>query len=144
MENYDPKFNKESGKSWETVQIEAKHETSLSGSIIKLLQLLHATYFYCILQSIKSIMKSWRVLLLEHVTSYVMDSVVDLENFLQEAAEGLIWRLGDNDPGDPGVNSREALLRMMGHLAEVRSRQFGTDELFTPLQEVNYILNTNV
>ncbi len=81
-------------------------------------------------------MRSWRVLLLEHVTSYVMDSVVDLENFLQEAEEGLVWRTGEND--DSGSNnSREALLRMMGHLAEVRSRQSGTDALFAPLQEVN-------
>lgn len=81
-------------------------------------------------------MRSWRVLLLEHVTSYVMDSVVDLENFLQEAEEGLVWRTGEND--DSGNNnSREALLRMMGHLAEVRSRQSGTDALFAPLQEVS-------
>lgn len=81
-------------------------------------------------------MRSWRILLLEHVTNYVMDSVVDLETFLQEAEEGLVWRTGENENGD-AHNGREALLRMMGHLAEVRSRQSGTDALFTPLQEVN-------
>lgn len=80
-------------------------------------------------------MRSWRVLLLEHVTNYVMDSVCDLETFLQEAEEGLVWRTGENENGD-AHNGREALLRMMGHLAEVRSRQSGTDALFAPLQEV--------
>lgn len=64
-----------------------------------------------------------------------MDSVVDLETFLQEAEEGLIWRSGENEM-DGGSNGREALLRMMGHLAEVRSRQSGTDALFAPLREV--------
>ncbi len=81
-------------------------------------------------------MRSWRVLLLEHVTNYVMDSVVDLETFLQEAEEGLVWRTGENEHGDAHSNGRDALLRMMGHLAEVRSRQSGTDALFAPLQEV--------
>ena len=92
-------------------------------------------------QSIKCIMRSWRVLLLEHVTHYVMDSVVDLETFLQEAEEGLVWRTGENDNAVDGAqNSREALLRMMGHLAEVRSRQSGTDALFAPLQEAAELL----
>jgi hypothetical protein len=83
-------------------------------------------------------MRSWRVLLLEHVTNYVMDSVCDLETFLQEAEEGLVWRTGENENGD-SHNGREALLRMMGHLAEVRSRQSGTDALFAPLQEVGFL-----
>lgn len=78
--------------------------------------------------------------MLDHVTNYVMDSVVDLENFLQEAEEGLVWRTGENDDFDGGQNSREALLRMMGHLAEVRSRQAGTDALFAPLQEVVHFI----
>lgn len=66
-----------------------------------------------------------------------MDSVVDLETFLQEAEEGLVWRTGESETtGNDAHNGREALLRMMGHLAEVRSRQSGTDALFSPLQEV--------
>ena len=90
-------------------------------------------------------MRSWRTLLLEHVTNYVMDSVVDLETFLQQAEEGLVWRTDENESvgneaqavQEGGVNNnREALLAMMGHLAEVRSRQSGTDALFAPLQEV--------
>ncbi len=80
-------------------------------------------------------MKSWRALLLDHITCYVMDNVVDLENFLQEAAEGLVWKVIENDQADER-NSRETLLRMMGHLAEVRSRQSVADDLFGPLQEV--------
>ena len=77
--------------------------------------------------------------MLEHVTNYVMDSVVDLETFLQEAEEGLVWRTGETEHGDTH-NGRDALLRMMGHLAEVRSRQSGTDALFAPLQEAATLL----
>jgi len=92
--------------------------------------------------------RSWRTLLLEHVTSYVMDSVVDLETFLQQAEEGLVWRTDENEntekearPGQEGAvsNNREALLAMMGHLAEVRSRQSSTDALFAPLEEVQLL-----
>ena len=72
-------------------------------------------------------------MLLEHLTDFVVESVVDLETFLQEAEEGLIWRSSEFEEGQ---NCRKALLEMMGHLAQVRSRQSGTDALFAPLQKV--------
>ena len=75
-------------------------------------------------------------MLLDHLTQYVVESVVDLETFLQEAEEGLIWRSSENEEGQ---SSRNALLEMMGHLAEVRSRQSGTDALFAPLQKVTQL-----
>jgi hypothetical protein len=82
-----------------------------------------------------------------------MDSVVDLETFLQQAEEGLVWRTDENENPEKEVqpvqdgavnNNREALLAMMGHLAEVRSRQSGTDALFAPLEEVSPFFNLKI
>lgn len=78
----------------------------------------------------------WRNLLLGHVSSYVLDSVGDLENFLQEAEEGLIWRTVE---GEKDI-SRETLLEMMGYLAGARQRQATTDAMFEPLDQAAKLL----
>ena len=70
---------------------------------------------------------------MEHITIYVTEKVLDLEAFLEESEESLVWRFADNEDRQ---SSRDALLEMMSHLAEVRSRQSGTDALFGPLKEV--------
>ena len=70
-----------------------------------------------------ALLETWRILLLDHVTSYVVDSVADLESFLQEAEEGLNYRTMDGDK----EQSRESLLEMMGYLAGARTRQATTD-----------------
>ena len=70
--------------------------------------------------------------MLEHVTSYVMESVLDLEQFIQDSEDGLNWRSMEGEKD----NGRTALLTMMGHLAAVRSRQPTTDAMFGPMNQV--------
>jgi hypothetical protein len=83
-----------------------------------------------------ALLETWRILLLDHVTSYVVDSVADLESFLQEAEEGLNYRTMEGDK----EQSRESLLEMMGYLAGARTRQATTDAMFEPLGQAAKLL----
>ncbi|XP_076826869.1 dynein axonemal heavy chain 11 [Brachyhypopomus gauderio] len=82
--------------------------------------------------SLLSTIKKWSWMFKEHLISYVTDSVTELEEFIVKVASGL---------GEP-VRSGEhqALVRAMGYLLAVRSRQASTDQLFEPLRAVASLL----
>lgn len=63
----------------------------------------------------------------------MLENVSNVETFLNEAEGGLNWGSSDDD----NCRSRECLLEMMRHLAEVRSRQASVDAMFEPLYQVS-------
>ena len=69
--------------------------------------------------------KKWSYLFKKNLLDHVIDSLEDLDSFIERADQGLMIQL---HPGDyPG------LIKVMGFLKELKDRQSATDEMFEPL-----------
>ena len=76
--------------------------------------------------------KQWSYLFKKHLLSHVSECLKDLNNFIEEADEGMMTQLV---PGD-----YKTLIKVMGILKEIKERQTKTDEMFEPLEEMLNLL----
>ena len=86
--------------------------------------------FKCALQNI---VKRWSWAFKEHLLNHVIESLQELEDFIQRANEGLSIQLEEGD--------YDNLIKVMEFLQLVRDKQPQYDELFEPLKEVISVIN---
>ena len=86
--------------------------------------------FKCALQNI---VKRWSWAFKEHLLNHVIESLQELEDFIQKANEGLSIQLEEGD--------YDNLIKVMEFLQLVRDKQPQYDELFDPLKEVIAVIN---
>ncbi|KAI3360460.1 hypothetical protein L3Q82_002355 [Scortum barcoo] len=82
--------------------------------------------------SLLNTIKKWSWLFMEHLLTYVTNSLDDLQKFVRTTVEGL---------GQPvAKGNRHGLVEVMGHLLAVRDRQAATDKMFEPLRDTVILL----
>ncbi|XP_075778341.1 dynein axonemal heavy chain 11 isoform X3 [Pelodiscus sinensis] len=84
--------------------------------------------------SLLNIIKKWSWMFKEHLLRFVIDSLIDLEEFIKVTMAGLQREVNERD--------YNGLVEIMGHLLAMRDRQTATDELFEPLKETITLLES--
>lgn len=74
----------------------------------------------------------WGNLFKQHLYNHVLDSLNELESFIQESIAVMEKPLADDD--------YEGLLKVMGYLFKVKERQIATDNMFEPLKQIMDLL----
>lgn len=74
----------------------------------------------------------WGNLFKQHLYNHVLDSLSELEAFIQESISVMEKPLADDD--------YEGLLNVMGYLFKVKERQVATDNMFEPLKQIMDLL----
>ncbi|XP_055083623.1 dynein axonemal heavy chain 11 isoform X2 [Periophthalmus magnuspinnatus] len=82
--------------------------------------------------TVLNLIKKWSWLFKEHLLRYVINSLNELEEFIQTTMEGLGVPVVKGDSG--------GLVKVMGHLVAVRGRQKNTDKMFDPLRQTVTLL----
>ena len=72
--------------------------------------------------------KRWSYMFKKHLLEHVIESLADLNNFIDKADEALMTQVREGD--------YDGLIQVMEYLALVNSKQKATDSMFEPLQEV--------
>uniref|UniRef100_H3BBD5 Dynein axonemal heavy chain 17 n=1 Tax=Latimeria chalumnae TaxID=7897 RepID=H3BBD5_LATCH len=85
-------------------------------------------------QALLNIIKRWSLMFKQHLINNVTNSLKDLDSFIQEANAGLTKPVKEGD--------YDGLVKVMGHLMKVKSRQMTTDAMFEPLQQTIELLKT--
>nr|XP_029540762.1 LOW QUALITY PROTEIN: dynein heavy chain 9, axonemal [Oncorhynchus nerka] len=81
-----------------------------------------------------NIVRKWSLMFKQHLIDHVTNSLLDLEEFISLAEQGLGHRVEQGDYG--------GLVGVMGHLLAVKERQGVTDAMFEPLQHTITLLKT--
>jgi dynein heavy chain len=76
--------------------------------------------------------KKWSYIFKKHLLDHVVDSLVQLHQFIEKADEGLQAQLPEGD--------YEGLVKVMEFLKMLKERQRKTDDMFEPLKEVIVLL----
>ncbi|XP_063817028.1 dynein axonemal heavy chain 9 isoform X3 [Pseudophryne corroboree] len=79
-----------------------------------------------------NVIKRWSLMFKQHLIDHVTNSLLDLEDFIKLAKQGLSKQLKEGD--------YKGLVEIMGHLMAVKDRQSSTDELFEPLKQTIELL----
>ncbi|KAK7886266.1 hypothetical protein WMY93_025887 [Mugilogobius chulae] len=79
--------------------------------------------------TVLNIIKKWSWLFKEHLLRYVINSLNELEEFIQATMEGLGVSVLKGDS--------TGLVKIMSHLVAVRGRQKNTDKMFEPLRQTD-------
>lgn len=74
----------------------------------------------------------WGNLFKQHLYNHVLDSLNELEAFIQESVAVMEKPLADDD--------YDGLLKVMGYLFKVKERQIATDNMFEPLKQIMDLL----
>ncbi|XP_051791984.1 LOW QUALITY PROTEIN: dynein axonemal heavy chain 11 [Erpetoichthys calabaricus] len=82
--------------------------------------------------SLLNTIKKWSWMFKEHLMSYVIDSLKELEDFIKEADAVLLTPVKEGD--------YKALVKTMGYLLAVKDHQASTDDLFEPLKQTISLL----
>lgn len=83
-------------------------------------------------QAVLNTVCKWGNLFKQHLYNHVVDSLNDLEQFIEEAIAAMQVTLDEND--------YDGLLKVMGYLFKVKERQMTTDYMFEPLKQVMDLL----
>lgn len=83
-------------------------------------------------QAILNTVCKWGNLFKQHLFNHVINSITELENFIEEAIHGMQTPLSEDD--------YPTLLKIMGYLVKVRDRQLATDVMFDPLKDIIELL----
>ncbi|KAF5274393.1 hypothetical protein FQA39_LY07273 [Lamprigera yunnana] len=84
-------------------------------------------------QAILNIVSKWGNLFKMHLYNEVIDSIVELEDFITEAIMELKVDVTELD--------YMGLLKIMSYLVKIRNRQIATDVMFDPLKDIMTMLN---
>ncbi|CAK8683563.1 unnamed protein product [Clavelina lepadiformis] len=84
-------------------------------------------------QALLNIIKRWSYMFKEYLLTHVVESLQDLEDFINVTDKGLQEKVPEGD--------YDALVRVMGNLGRVRDRQQATDQMFEPLKETIELLH---
>ena len=76
--------------------------------------------------------KRWSYLFKKHLLDYVVDSLADLDSFIDKADRGLLTQVHEGD--------YEGLIKIMEFLKLVKEKQRETDEMFDPLKNIISLL----
>ncbi|XP_051263753.1 dynein axonemal heavy chain 11 isoform X2 [Dicentrarchus labrax] len=82
--------------------------------------------------SLLNTLKKWSWLFKEHLLTYVINSLDELQKFVRATVEGL------DQPVTKG--NHHGLVEVMSHLLAVRDRQAATDKMFEPLRDTIIVL----
>ncbi|XP_058902457.1 dynein axonemal heavy chain 17 isoform X5 [Kogia breviceps] len=85
-------------------------------------------------QALLSTIKRWSLTFKRHLSSHVVNSLVDLEAFMKVSRAGLTKPLKEGD--------YDGLVEVMGHLMKVKARQTATDNMFEPLKQTIELLKS--
>ncbi|CAH0551274.1 unnamed protein product [Brassicogethes aeneus] len=83
-------------------------------------------------QAILNCVCKWGNLFKQHLYNHVIDSLKELDDFINEAVAAMQVTLTEDD--------YDGLLKVMGYLYKVRERQVATDEMFEPLMDIINLL----
>lgn len=83
-------------------------------------------------QAVLNTVCKWGNLFKQHLYNHVVDSLNDLEQFIEEAIAAMQVTLAEDD--------YDGLLKVMGYLFKVKERQLATDYMFEPLKQVMELL----
>ena len=78
--------------------------------------------------SLMNLVKRWSYLFKRHLVDYVKDNLADLNNFIEEADEGLMTQVHEGD--------YKNLIKVMKFLQLVKEKQSIADSMFGPLKEI--------
>ena len=78
--------------------------------------------------SLMNLVKRWSYLFKRHLMDYVKDNLDDLNNFIEEADEGLMTQVHEGD--------YKSLIKVMKYLQLVKEKQSLADSMFEPLKEI--------
>lgn len=78
--------------------------------------------------SLMNLVKRWSYLFKRHLVDYVKDNLADLNNFIEEADEGLMTQVHEGD--------YKNLIKVMKFLQLVKEKQSIADNMFGPLKEI--------
>uniref|UniRef100_A0A8C5P513 Dynein axonemal heavy chain 17 n=1 Tax=Jaculus jaculus TaxID=51337 RepID=A0A8C5P513_JACJA len=85
-------------------------------------------------QALLNTIKRWSFLFKRHLSNHVINSLAELEEFMNVTRTGLKKPLQEGD--------YDGLVEMMGHLMKVKDRQAATDSMFEPLKQTIELLKT--
>lgn len=85
-------------------------------------------------QAMLNISKKWSNMFKQNLYDQVVNSIQELEEFITDSIELMQAPLGEDD--------FDGLIKVMGCLSKIRDRQFATDNMFDPLQEIINLLAT--
>ncbi|XP_031327312.1 dynein beta chain, ciliary-like [Photinus pyralis] len=83
-------------------------------------------------QAILNTVGKWGNMFKQHLYDHVINSISELENFIQEAIAGMQVQLTEDD--------YEGLLKVMAFLVKIRDMQAATDVMFGPLKDIIALL----
>lgn len=83
-------------------------------------------------QAILNTVAKWSNMYKQHLFNHVINSITELENFIEEAIAAMQTPLEEDD--------YPLLLIIMSYLVKVRDRQIATDVMFDPLKEIILLL----
>ena len=83
--------------------------------------------------ALQTLSKKWSWIFKENLLNHIVDSLQDMENFIESANNGLGIELSEGD--------YDSLIKVMEYLQLVRDKQTEYDEIFQPLKEVIEIIN---
>ena len=78
--------------------------------------------------SLMNLVKRWSYLFKKHLVDYVKDNLADLNNFIEEADEGLMTQVHEGD--------YKNLIKVMKFLQLVKEKQSMADNMFGPLKDI--------
>ncbi|XP_032831905.2 dynein axonemal heavy chain 9 isoform X1 [Petromyzon marinus] len=84
--------------------------------------------------SLLNVIKRWSLMFKQHLVDHVTNSLLGLEQFVQEKEEGLGQKIKEGN--------YHGLVDVMGHLMAVKERQASTDAMFEPLKETIELLKS--
>ena len=85
-------------------------------------------------QSLLNNIKRWSHAFKKHLTDHVVNSLADLNNFIEKADEGLMQQVHEND--------YNGLIKVMEFLKIVKEKQATTDTMFEPLGKICELLRS--
>nr|CAB3238531.1 dynein beta chain, ciliary-like [Phallusia mammillata] len=84
-------------------------------------------------QSLLNVIKRWSLMFKEYLMTHVIESLQELEEFIEITESGLQEEVKEGD--------YDALVRIMANLVAVRDRQQATDSMFEPLKDTIELLH---
>ena len=78
--------------------------------------------------SLMNLVKRWSYLFKRHLIDYVKDNLADLNNFIEQADEGLMTQVHEGD--------YKSLIKVMQYLQLVKEKQSIADNMFDPLKDI--------
>ena len=111
---------------------EAIHEEVKQIECTKVLNLWFRIDITPFKSSLLNCVKRWSYAFKKHLLDHVVNSLADLNDFIELADEGLMVSVQEGD--------YQGLLNVMGYLQMVKEKQANTDTMFEPLKEVIDVL----